>query len=60
MDPGRAIRSWPLSLTRTFSFIVTIHEIPESTEVNGLRELLSEDFQHGRFYGTVRAVDPFQ
>jgi predicted nucleic acid-binding protein len=29
-------------------------------EVNGLRELLSEDFQHGRFYGTVRAVDPFQ
>jgi predicted nucleic acid-binding protein len=29
-------------------------------EVNGLREILSEDFQHGRFYGTVRAIDPFQ
>lgn len=29
-------------------------------EVNGLREIVSEDFQHGRFYGTVRAVNPFQ
>ena len=25
----------------------------------GLRELLSEDFQHDRTYGTVRVVDPF-
>jgi predicted nucleic acid-binding protein len=25
----------------------------------GLRELLSEDFQHDRLYGSVRAVDPF-
>lgn len=29
-------------------------------EVNGLQEILSEDFQHGRFYGSVRAVDPFR
>jgi predicted nucleic acid-binding protein len=29
-------------------------------EVNGLEELLSEDFQHDRVYGTVRAVDPFR
>lgn len=28
-------------------------------EVNGLPELFSEDFQHGRHYGGVRAVDPF-
>jgi predicted nucleic acid-binding protein len=28
-------------------------------EVYGLSELLSEDFQHGRLYGTVRAVNPF-
>jgi predicted nucleic acid-binding protein len=28
-------------------------------EVNGLREIVSEDFQHGRLYGTVRVVDPF-
>jgi len=25
----------------------------------GLRELLSEDFQDGRHYGTVRVVNPF-
>lgn len=26
----------------------------------GLHELLSEDFQHERMYGSVRAVDPFR
>jgi len=26
---------------------------------NGLTELISEDLQHGRRYGTVRVVDPF-
>lgn len=25
----------------------------------GLADLLSEDFEHGRLYGTVRAVNPF-
>lgn len=28
-------------------------------EVNGLAEILSEDFQHGRHYGSVRVVNPF-
>lgn len=28
-------------------------------ELNGLGELLSEDFQHGRVYGSVRARNPF-
>jgi predicted nucleic acid-binding protein len=28
-------------------------------EYHGLAELLSEDFQHDRLYGTVRAVNPF-
>ncbi len=28
-------------------------------EVNGLPEILSEDFEHGRHYGSVRTVDPF-
>ena len=27
---------------------------------NGLTEIISEDFQHGRRYGTVRVVDPFR
>ncbi|TMA39629.1 MAG: PIN domain-containing protein [Deltaproteobacteria bacterium] len=29
-------------------------------EYYGLSPLLSEDFQHGRLYGTVRALDPFR
>jgi len=28
-------------------------------EYYGLAELLSEDFEHGRLYGTVRAANPF-
>lgn len=28
-------------------------------EVNGLAEIFSEDFEHGRHYGSVRVVDPF-
>lgn len=28
-------------------------------EIYGLAELLSEDFQHDRLYGTVRAINPF-
>lgn len=28
-------------------------------EVNGVHEILSEDFTHGRHYGSVRVVDPF-
>jgi len=28
-------------------------------EVHGLAEILSEDFEHGRHYGSVRTVDPF-
>ena len=28
-------------------------------EVHGLSELISEDFEHGRHYGSVRVVDPF-
>ena len=28
-------------------------------EVNGLPEILTEDFEHGRHYGSVRTVNPF-
>jgi predicted nucleic acid-binding protein len=28
-------------------------------EEYGLAELVSEDFEHGRTYGTVRVVNPF-
>jgi predicted nucleic acid-binding protein len=30
-----------------------------TAETHGLREIFSEDFQHGRHYGDVRAVNPF-
>jgi predicted nucleic acid-binding protein len=29
-------------------------------ETFGIADLYSEDFQHGRLYGTVRAVNPFR
>ena len=29
-------------------------------EHHGLEELISEDFQHGRLYGRVRALNPFR
>jgi predicted nucleic acid-binding protein len=28
-------------------------------EVHGLSEIFTEDFEHGRHYGSVRTVDPF-
>ncbi len=28
-------------------------------DTNGLAEIVSEDFQHGRYYGGVRATNPF-
>ena len=28
-------------------------------QVNEIPEILSEDFEHGRHYGSVRVVDPF-
>jgi predicted nucleic acid-binding protein len=28
-------------------------------ELHGLAELISEDFEHGRLYGTVRVTNPF-
>ena len=31
-----------------------------SAEVHGFRTLYSEDFQHGRWYGDVRVVNPFR
>jgi predicted nucleic acid-binding protein len=28
-------------------------------DVNGLTEIISEDFQHGRLYGGIRVINPF-
>lgn len=29
-------------------------------ETNGVTEIVSEDFEHGRHYGSVRVLDPFR
>jgi predicted nucleic acid-binding protein len=29
-------------------------------ETNGLAELITEDFQHGRYYGAVQTINPFR
>jgi predicted nucleic acid-binding protein len=50
-----AIRGWAAYQLRWFDAHLWAY-----AEVNGLDELLSEDFQHDRVYGTVRAVDPFR
>lgn len=34
-------------------------QIWATAEVHGLPQILSEDFQHGRHYGRVRALNPF-
>jgi predicted nucleic acid-binding protein len=28
-------------------------------DINGLTEIISEDFQHGRLYGGIRVINPF-
>ena len=54
-------------IVRTALRGVTAYQLPwfdahlwAYAEVNGIPEILSEDFEHGRHYGSVRTVDPFQ
>jgi predicted nucleic acid-binding protein len=49
-----AIRGWAAYQLGWFDAHVWAY-----AEVNGLTEIWSEDFQHDRIYGTVRAVNPF-
>jgi len=50
-----AIRGWA-----TYQLAWVDAHLWAYAEEYGLTELLSEDFQHDRVYGTVRAVDPFR
>ncbi len=50
----RAIRGWATYGLGWFDAHMWAY-----AEEHGLDELLSEDFQHDRRYGTVRAVNPF-
>ncbi|HEU4369234.1 MAG TPA: PIN domain-containing protein [Methylomirabilota bacterium] len=50
----RAIRGWA-----TYQFGWFDAHLWAYAEEYGLDELASEDFQHDRLYGTVRAINPF-
>jgi predicted nucleic acid-binding protein len=50
----RAIRGWAAYQLSWFDAHLWAY-----AEEYGLDELISEDFQHDRLYGTVRAVNPF-
>jgi predicted nucleic acid-binding protein len=50
----RAIRGWATYQLGWFDAHLWAY-----AEEYGLDELVSEDFQHDRWYGTVRAVNPF-
>jgi predicted nucleic acid-binding protein len=50
----RAIRGWA-----TYRFGWFDAHMWAYADEYGLEELISEDFQHDRMYGTVRAVNPF-
>jgi predicted nucleic acid-binding protein len=50
----RAIRGWAAYQLAWFDAHVWAY-----AEEYGLDELISEDFQHDRVYGTVRAINPF-
>ena len=50
----RAIRGWAAYQLGWFDAHLWAY-----AEEYGLQELASEDFQHDRLYGTVRAINPF-
>jgi len=51
---SRAIRGWAAYQLGWFDAHMWAY-----AEEYGLQELASEDFQHDRLYGTVRAINPF-
>jgi predicted nucleic acid-binding protein len=57
--PSREILRTAIRGTATYGLNWFDANMWACAEVNGLAEILSEDFQHGRHYGSVRAVNPF-
>jgi len=57
--PSRDVLVTAMRGTATYGLPWFDAQIWAVAEVHGLRELLSEDFQHGRYYGRVRMVNPF-
>lgn len=59
LHPSRAVLSTAMRGATMYGLPWFDAQIWATAEVHGLDELLSEDFQHGRHYGSVRAVNPF-
>ena len=57
--PSRDVVLTALRGTATYGFSWFDAHLWAYAEVYGLPEIVSEDFEHGRHYGTVRVVDPF-
>ena len=57
--PDEAVLRTALFGTMTYQLSWFDAHLWAYAEVNGLDEILSEDFEHGRRYGSVRARDPF-
>jgi predicted nucleic acid-binding protein len=57
--PNRDVLQTALHATATYGFSWFDAHMWAHAEVFGLSELLSEDFTHGRHYGTVRVANPF-
>ncbi len=57
--PDEAVLRTALFGTMTYQLSWFDAHLWAYAEVNGLDEILSEDFEHGRRYGSVRVRDPF-
>jgi predicted nucleic acid-binding protein len=57
--PDRAVLITALRATAMYGLSWFDAHLWAYAEVNGVGEILSEDFEHGRHYGTVRVVNPF-
>jgi len=57
--PDRAVLQTALRGTMAYQLSWFDAHLWAYAEVNGLDEILSEDFEHGRRYGSVRVRDPF-
>lgn len=55
---GRVLKT-ALHGVRTFGLSWSDAHLWAYAEVNGIPEILSEDLEHGRYYGGVRVRDPF-
>ncbi len=57
--PDRSILLTALRATATYGLSWFDAHLWAHAEINGVAEILSEDFTHGRHYGSVRVVNPF-